>query len=77
MTQYLITKREKCERYEYYGAGHANCKTCDGTGNIDTPVDLLEVLAKVRWHTTVEKLPNGGELVQTHQFGDLTIEEGK
>jgi len=44
MTQYLITKREKCDYYAHYSGGHANCKHCDKQGNIDTPVDLLDLL---------------------------------
>ena len=73
MAEFLITKREKCERYEYYGAGHANCKTCDGTGYIDTPVNILDVLAKVRWVAT-----DGGPLgfmPSQQQFKNLTIED--
>lgn len=72
MTQYLITKREKCDYYEHYSGGHANCKHCDKQGNIDTPVDLLEVLAKVRWSNS--PLDFGSP----NRLGDnLHIEEGE
>lgn len=72
MAEYFITKREKCDYYEHYSGGHANCKHCDKQGNIDTPVDLLEVLAKVRWSNSALDFGSPNKL------GDnLHIEEGE
>lgn len=77
MTQYLITKREKCDYYEHYSGGHANCKHCDKQGNIDTPVDLLEVLARVRWTEIGDIITKDGyeKGVVDLRFNNLTIED--
>ena len=51
------------------------CRACDGDGWIKEEVDLLEVLAKVRWSTVVERLPNGNTITQEHQFENVEIED--
>ena len=66
MTQYLITKREKCPDGDENG-DHSLC--CDGNGYIGTPVDLLEVLAKVRWYE-----PMGDGVAKVCGFEDLWLD---
>lgn len=89
MAEYFITKREKCERcvdgqIGFYSrdtpdAPHQilSCGYCDGLGNINTPVDLLEVLAKVRWTEIGDIITKDGyeKGVVDLRFNNLTIED--
>lgn len=61
MSDYYLIKRDVCERCSegQIEMRHKDkpdeprvvmqCHECDGLGYIGTPVDLLDVLAKVRW----------------------------
>ncbi len=81
MSTYLITKRDKCLHWlatvKPDGAIVGICPDCNGTNYIDTPVDLLEVLAKVRWGEDMESFPNNeyGKVQRVRQFDNVRIEE--
>lgn len=88
MSEYFVTKREKCEACNGDGKEKRRslmisaddpieCHECDGFGYIDTPVDLLEVLAKVRWTEIGDIITSNGyeKGVVDLRFNNLTIED--
>jgi len=81
MAEYLITKREKCEACDGKGYRLVNedplgiglpCSCA--TGYIETPVDLLSVLARLRWNERVFG-DDGSSIVHVRGLGtDVRIE---
>jgi len=80
---YFVIRREKCEKCD--GTGNQTfidttrthddvtvpCANCKMTGNIDTPVDLLDVLNKLVWDGRTVA-PN---IVERLSMNNVRIEE--
>ena len=81
MSEYLITKREICPISQtsdnLSGTWEETCTLCHGTGYIDTPVDLLDVLRELRWDVTVAYGRWGEEKLLPTSFTNLRLAEEK
>lgn len=77
MSEYLITKREKCPQEcdkGYFPDG--SCCDVEGCrlGYIETQVPLLDVLAKLEWGEDMHGQPN---IQRYRRFDNLRIREPK
>lgn len=88
MAEYFVIRREKCERCDGFGNETVTngdvtldvalpCPECEMTGFVGTPVDLLEVLAKVRWTEIGDVITKDGyeKGAVDLRFNNLTIED--
>jgi len=88
MSDYYLIKRDSCSICGGDGKEKRRslmvskndpieCHECDGLGYIGTPVDLLEVLAKVRWTEIGDIITKDGyeKGVVDLRFNNLTIED--
>lgn len=88
---YFVIKREKCSECDedglkWFSNSTADppvepfpmpCRPCDSSGYVETRVDLLDVLAKVRWTEVGPIITDAGQSrgVIDLQFNNLRIEE--
>jgi hypothetical protein len=68
MAEYMILKRESCglclgTRFIATGGAHGiggECPSCKSNGYIETKVNIIEVLEKVRWTEVGPQLTHSG-----------------
>lgn len=51
------------------------CDACSAKGYIEVPVDLLEVLDKLRWESYITDIGDGVTLSKPHRLERLSIED--
>lgn len=86
MSEYLITRRDKCpkcidgifelnNKLEPNGPSHFIVYSYCVKGYLDTPCDLIEVLSKLRWEKAYQRHPTLGGNRPVESFDNLRIVE--